>query len=439
MAQQLSTNTFTVAKWVVSPTVYLGTHTSVNAAITSASSGDTVYVLQGTYTENITAKAGVSVVAVPGNQGGNVTIVGTISSSISGTMNFSGIRFQTNSNYILTTSSANLGIINFYNCYWNCTNFTGANNANTNASSQVNFYNCILDQGVAGGSVFTSSTSTVLMSNTIITNSSASSTPISITSGTLRGIQLECYQQIQTSSAGQVNLTNSIIDTSALNIAAINGFATSGSSFASNSRFISGTASAINVTSAHTMTLLNCQISSSNTNTVTGSGTLLYSPITFYGSSSGMNPTTQTPILTGPGSMKGLVTGTPGAGFTGEQIRSAVASGSAVTLTTATAANVTSISLTAGIWDVSGVVLFNGAVTGTATGASIGTTSATTGTQGDNYVTSPTVPTTLDYGITIPSFRISLTATTTTYLVAIGIFTAGTLKAYGRISATRVG
>jgi hypothetical protein len=439
MAQQISTNTFGVAKWVVSPTVYLGTHTSVNSAITSASSGDTVYVLPGTYTENITAKAGITVVAIPGNQNQAVIIVGKISSTITGTMTFNGIQFQTNNDYILVTSGANLGIINFYNCYWNCTNFTGANNACSNASSLVNFFGCSGDVGIAGGSFFTSATSTVSFYNTVITNSSGSTTPISFTSGTLVGQQLEYYGQIQISSSGQFKLTNSIIDSSALNVACISGIATSGSSLAMTTRFLSGTASAITIASGHTLTMIECAVSSSNTNALTGAGTITYSPVVFFGSSSGFNTTTQTPILTGPGGMKGLVTGTPGAGFMGEQIRSAIASGSAVTLTSATGANITSISLTAGIWDVTGVVMFKGVVTGTASGASIGTTSATTGTQGDNYVTTPTVSTALDLGVVVPPYRISLTSTTTVYLVGIAIFTVGTQTAYGRISATRVG
>jgi hypothetical protein len=88
---------------------------------------------------------------------------------------------------------------------------------------------------------------------------------------------------------------------------------------------------------------------------------------------------------------------------------------------------------------VSGIGLFNGAVTGTAFGISIVTTSATTGTQGDNYITTPFASTAAaDNGLSIPGYRISLSATTTVYLTAISLFTGGTCKAYGRISATRV-
>ena len=132
----------------------------------------------------------------------------------------------------------------------------------------------------------------------------------------------------------------------------------------------------------------------------------------------------------------------PSAGFIGEQIRATVASGSAVSLTTATPANITSISLTAGIWNVSGIISFTG--TPTVTGAqlaSINTTSATIGTQGDNAISAGWVTASFvlgDCSLSIPSFRISLGSTTTVYLVAQGTFSASTLAGYGRISATRV-
>jgi hypothetical protein len=51
----------------------------------------------------------------------------------------------------------------------------------------------------------------------------------------------------------------------------------------------------------------------------------------------------------------------PSAGYLGQQIRATVVQGSAVSLTTNTPANVTSISLTKGIWDVTGVLMLTGA------------------------------------------------------------------------------
>jgi hypothetical protein len=85
--------------------------------------------------------------------------------------------------------------------------------------------------------------------------------------------------------------------------------------------------------------------------------------------------------------------------------------------------------------------LFGGSPTGfTGTIASISTTSATGGTLGDNAGGNPTAPAGANTTISIPSYRLSLTAASTTvYLVAFGLFSGGTLSAFGRISGTRVG
>lgn len=133
-----------------------------------------------------------------------------------------------------------------------------------------------------------------------------------------------------------------------------------------------------------------------------------------------------------------LTNTTPPAGCIGQQVRATVAApGSSISNNTAT--NITSISLTAGIWDVSGIAMYAGVVTGTGCGVSISTASGSTGTRGDNYVLTPVVSTTVDSAISIPAYRIELSATTTVYLVGMSSFTAGTQTVYGRISATRVG
>jgi hypothetical protein len=130
----------------------------------------------------------------------------------------------------------------------------------------------------------------------------------------------------------------------------------------------------------------------------------------------------------------------PAAGFIGEQIRSFVGSGSAVAVATNTPTNVTSISLTPGIWDVSCVGVFSAAaITGSNCAISISGTSATRGTNGDSEIVTPTVPTASSaVGLSVPSLRVTLNATTTYYLIAYTLYTVGSQTAFGRISATRV-
>lgn len=128
------------------------------------------------------------------------------------------------------------------------------------------------------------------------------------------------------------------------------------------------------------------------------------------------------------------------AGNVGETNQVLVATGAAVTMTTATAANVCTLSLAAGDYLVTGQVTYK-ETTATVTGrqAGINSTSATIPTDGtESFNDANTV--TLSETNTLPCSgkRISLSATTTIYLVAKPTFAAGTVTAYGFINATRI-
>jgi hypothetical protein len=129
-------------------------------------------------------------------------------------------------------------------------------------------------------------------------------------------------------------------------------------------------------------------------------------------------------------------------GYVGEYLSSAIASASAVTLTNNQYNDVTSLALTAGDWDVSAMVMFTGTITGTNFTAGIGTSSGNASTglvAGDNSISTASISTAAsDSGLSVPTWRTSLSASKTYYLKAFGLFSIGTLKAYGRISARRV-
>lgn len=132
------------------------------------------------------------------------------------------------------------------------------------------------------------------------------------------------------------------------------------------------------------------------------------------------------------------------AGNIGEIISSTVASGSAVALTTATPANVTSISLTAGEWDVSAMIGFTGNTTTTVTVqiGSISTTSATLDTTDGriqaNAYNAQAVYNLVNTRNAVGPARISLSGTTTVYLVAQSTFATSTSGAFGILRATRI-
>jgi hypothetical protein len=134
------------------------------------------------------------------------------------------------------------------------------------------------------------------------------------------------------------------------------------------------------------------------------------------------------------------------AGTVGEYISASVAAASPSSLTTATPINLASISLTAGDWDVDSNVSFvgNGAATISFLGSSISTTSAALDTTTPGRYCAAGYPNTIlgSYsGIVssvVPKIRISLGSTTTVYLVVEAVFGAGTVSAWGIISARRV-
>jgi hypothetical protein len=136
-------------------------------------------------------------------------------------------------------------------------------------------------------------------------------------------------------------------------------------------------------------------------------------------------------------------TGSATAGNVGEYVSSTIASGSAVSLSTATPTNITSISLTAGDWDVWINARFTGGATTTVTRviASINTTSATLSTTpgqiGSQFYNGATVFNTTVADIQAGPIRLSLSSTTTVYFVAQAEFAVSTCSGFGVIQARR--
>lgn len=131
------------------------------------------------------------------------------------------------------------------------------------------------------------------------------------------------------------------------------------------------------------------------------------------------------------------------AGNIGENLN-ATAGSSSVPLTTATSANLVSISLTAGDWMVSSAATFAPQSSGTLVTdiwAGISSTSATFPVLSGGLVKLPyAVSTSNSDSVTavVPSVRISIAATTTIYLVGRGYFTVAGLNGGGLINCWRV-
>ena len=106
-------------------------------------------------------------------------------------------------------------------------------------------------------------------------------------------------------------------------------------------------------------------------------------------------------------------------------------------LTSGTTANATSIPLTAGTWDISGVCVFNSAASTVLERitAGVATVSATLGTP-DTYQQLPEALSGADpFNLEAPLTRIVLANAATVYLVAQAVFTTSTLTVDGYIKA----
>lgn len=130
------------------------------------------------------------------------------------------------------------------------------------------------------------------------------------------------------------------------------------------------------------------------------------------------------------------------AGYVGELIEGVRAQASAVGVGGA-GVDITSVTLTAGDWDVGANVAFLGApVGGTRFAIGVGTTSAAvpaTAAQGNTTHGTSVAPTaSAESSLAIVPFRVSLAATTTYYLTAVANFSSGSTTAAGRLSARRV-
>jgi hypothetical protein len=129
-----------------------------------------------------------------------------------------------------------------------------------------------------------------------------------------------------------------------------------------------------------------------------------------------------------------------GSGNIGEYV---TATAGPVSLTSATAANVTSISLTAGDWDVTGNVVYSGNASTTVlyTQTSVSAASLTQGEAQTFFGNNVTYFGTVNgsgFNVEAPVKRVSIAAATTVYLIAFANFGAGSMAAAGTIRARRV-
>ena len=297
----LTVTAINTAKWIVDPTANRGTHQTIAGALTAASSGETIFIRPGTYTENLTLKVGVNLCSFDCDAlTPNVTIIGKMSLSTAGTVTISGIRLQTNSDNILAITGSAATNVNLVDCYINATNATAITNASS-GGSKIYLRNCRGNLGTTGIAYFAlTQTNSIAFDYCHLLNDG-----ISLTSSTAaNSCSIETFfttilNQITTSNSAVCNLIYTVVEAGgSIAQTALTANGTGGGS-ALYCRFVSNTASAISVGVGASYILENCVIDSLNTNAIVGAGTVSIAGLSFLGTSN-ITTTTQTIISEGP-------------------------------------------------------------------------------------------------------------------------------------------
>jgi len=295
MVYRTGDNNFGTAKWIVDPTAGQGTHTTIASALTSASSGDTIFIRPGTYTENPTLKAGVNLTAFGCDSlTQQVIINGKCTLTGAGTVTISGISLQTNSDFFLAVTGSAASIVNLQNCYLNVLNNTGISYTSSSSSSAITIDGCIGAIATTGITYFVATgTGAINIYVSVLNNAGASTTASSTSACPITFYNSTMGVALSTSSTGVVNAFNCYFNAGNATVLTTAG---TGTSQINNCDVAGGTASALSAGSGTTIQLFTSTLSSSNTNAITGAGTISYGGVTFSGSSSTINTTTKSPI-----------------------------------------------------------------------------------------------------------------------------------------------
>ena len=308
-------NNFSTAKFIVSPTAGQGTHTTIASAITAASSGDTIAIKQGTYTEDLTLKAGVILVGWTSN---SVTIVGKLTAATAGTFWVQNVKCQTNADFCVDVSGSASTVLVFFQCLFVGTNSNIISFSSSNSSSVIGFRSCQFNLETTGITTFIStSTGTIRFGYCLLNNTGLSTTASTISAGTLVYYFSEVYQSTTTSGTSTIDCRHCAIITFNHNTIGLT-HGGSGSSNISYSEFNTGTATALTVTS--TLRLNNISVQSTNAVSISGAGTIIYDAIHFYGTTSSITTTTQTAVanIFATGKFNDGTAGAPSITFSGD-------------------------------------------------------------------------------------------------------------------------
>ena len=298
--QQVSTNKFGISDWIVDGGGIAkgATHTTIAAAFSSASSGDTIYIRPGTYAGNLTIPVGINVTSLPGNNAqGNVNIVGKLTQTATGTSTFANLQFTTNFDVILDIGGSGSIQTAFQRCSFFLVDGDGI--TINNASASPNFTDCSFHQtgntldyfNITACSTTTFAGCRFFSTGTIGTSD--------VDAGTVSFVNCNLHQLLTCSGAALYRFKRCSWNPNQ-NVTFLTTAGT-GTSTIQDLTLVSGTAAAISIGSGTTVEAQLLSIHSTNTDPIEGAGTIVYGEVEFSDTGHGISTTTTTPgtVVTG--------------------------------------------------------------------------------------------------------------------------------------------
>ena len=248
---------------------------TIQSAINAANSdgGGTVYIQDGTYAENLTLYTGVDLVGAAGNRYSLTTIISGVHTAPtgSGVLNIASIYFTTTS-YVLSSASAGTCAINLKDC-----TFDGVTGFICNLplwTGVISFLNCNDTSTCVDGIINNTGGSPIIISNSAL---GYSSTYTMISKGQLaiNNSIIICPINAETGNSCQFNAT---LFFNTINLLNNSTYFIDNCSICPLQGGLSVAAVAVNTTGIGTIS--NCTIGSSNSPSITGTGT---GALSFYG------------------------------------------------------------------------------------------------------------------------------------------------------------
>lgn len=275
-------------------------YATIGAALAAAPANSTIFIKAGSYVEDLIITKNVNLVGFASCSEsffmGTVTIFGQI--TISGDLIAVGIN-----GISIANAGVNPGINLTSGSFILCENCVFSPSGNVgilinNASAVVILENCTCNSSATDG-LFTITSGNLWMKNCAFT-AGAGGAASTVDGGELQISNSLINFPIITSSTGTIHAKNVQFDKYYQTLSYETYITTSGtgSIYISDCTFDSANLSCVSIGAGTSVTMVHTDLNSSNTNVLTGAGTLNYAFISFSGSSSGHNVTTENALAT---------------------------------------------------------------------------------------------------------------------------------------------